>query len=46
VSLKRTEQQVFGDFFEQVIGHDLSEEQTLLLQDIIAEAKGAIEGKE
>ena len=46
VSLKRTEQQVFSDFFEQVIGHDLSEEQTLLLQDIITEAKGAIEGKE
>ncbi len=39
VSLKRTEQQVFSDFFEQVIGHDLSEEQNTLLLAIIAEAK-------
>jgi exonuclease SbcD len=46
VSLKRTEQQVFSDFFEQVIGHDLSEAQNTLLLDIIAEAKGGIEGKE
>ncbi|MFW5444376.1 MAG: exonuclease SbcCD subunit D [Methylococcaceae bacterium] len=46
VSLKRTEQQVFSDFFEQVIGHDLSEAQNTLLLDIIAEAKGVIEGKE
>jgi exonuclease SbcD len=46
VSLKRTEQQVFSDFFEQVIGCDLTEEQNTLLLDIIAEAKGITEGKE
>lgn len=46
VSLKRTEQQVFSDFFEQVIGHGLSEVQNTLLLDIIAEAKGVIEVKE
>ncbi|HIG65042.1 MAG TPA: exonuclease SbcCD subunit D [Methyloprofundus sp.] len=46
VSLKRTEKQVFNDFFKQVIGHDLTEEQSTLLLDIIAEAKGVIEGKE
>lgn len=46
VSLKRTEQQVFGDFFEQVIGHDLTEEQNTLLLEIIAEAKGVVEEKE
>ncbi len=40
VGLKRTEQQVFSDFFEQVIGHDLSEEQNTLLLDIIEQAKG------
>lgn len=45
VSLKRTEQQVFSDFFEQVIGHDLSTEQNTLLLDIIAEAKGVVEEK-
>jgi len=43
VSLKRTEQQVFTDFFEQVIGHDLSADQSDLLAEIIAEAKGDIE---
>ena len=46
VSLKRTEQQVFSDFFTQVIGHDLNKAQTELLVDIIAEAKGIVEGKE
>ena len=46
VGLKRTEQQVFNDFFAQVIGGDLTEEQTALLIDIIAEAKTAVEGVE
>jgi exonuclease SbcD len=39
VSLKRTEHQVFGDFFEQVIGRELSEAQNTLLVDIIKQAK-------
>ena len=46
VSLKRTEEQVFKDFFEQVIGCDLTAEQNTLLLDIINEAKEAVEGKE
>jgi exonuclease SbcD len=46
VSLKRTEQQVFKDFFEQVIGNALTEEQNTLLLDIIAEAKDVIEAAE
>ncbi len=46
VSLKRTEQQVFRDFFEQVIGHELSAEQNTLLLDIIKQAKGLSEGAE
>jgi len=46
VSLKRTEQQVFSDFFEQVIGHELSEEQNTLLLNIIEQAKGLNEGAE
>ncbi|MCK5354961.1 MAG: exonuclease SbcCD subunit D [Methyloprofundus sp.] len=46
VSLKRTELQVFTDFFEQVIGHDLSAEQNTLLLDIIEQAKAGVEGKE
>ena len=46
VSLKRTEEQVFKDFFDQVIGGDLTAEQNTLLLDIINEAKEAVEGKE
>jgi len=46
VSLKRTEQQVFSDFFKQVIGHDLTDDQNTLLLDIVAEAKAVIEIKE
>ena len=46
VSLKRTELQVFTDFFEQVIGHDLSAEQNTLLLDIIEQAKASVEGQE
>jgi len=46
VGLKRTEQQVFTDFFEQVIGQELSEEQGELLLEVISEAKGVVEGKE
>ncbi|MBE0470709.1 MAG: exonuclease SbcCD subunit D [Methyloprofundus sp.] len=46
VSLKRTEQQVFSDFFEQVIGHELSAEQNTLLLNIIEQAKGLNEGAE
>ena len=43
VSLKRTEQQVFSDFFEQVTGDALSAEQNSLLLDIIQQAKGLSE---
>ena len=46
VSLKRSEEQVFKDFFAQVIGHDLTAEQNTLLLNIINEAKGIVEGKE
>mgnify|MGYP000450370909 CR=1 FL=1 len=46
VSLKRTEQQVFKDFFEQVIGHDLTEEQNTFLMETITEAKAVVEGSE
>jgi exonuclease SbcD len=43
VSLKRSEEQVFNDFFEQVIGHDLIEDQNALLLEIINEAKVKLE---
>jgi exonuclease SbcD len=46
VSLKRTEQLVFKDFFEQVIGNDLTDEQNAFLMETIAEAKGVVEGAE
>jgi len=45
-SLKRTEEQVFKDFFEQVIGHDLSESQNTLLLEVINEAKEILEDQQ
>lgn len=45
-SLKRTEEQVFKDFFEQVIGHDLSKDQNTLLLDVINEAKAKLEDQQ
>ena len=46
VSLKRTEQQVFSDFFEQVVGRELSTEQNTLLLAIIQQAKGLSQDSE
>ena len=43
ISLKRTEDQVFQDFYEQVIGHDLTEDQKSLLLEVINEAKEKLE---
>jgi len=43
VSLKRTEDQVFKDFFGQVFGQALTAEQHELLLDVIAEAKVDVE---
>ncbi len=44
--LKRTEEQVFNDFFQQVDGQPLSDEQQDLLKDIIGQAKSLLEAKE
>lgn len=46
VSAKRSEDQVFKDFFSQVMGDELTDEQTALLLDVIGEAKAAMEGQE
>ncbi len=46
VGRKRTEQQVFKDFFRQVSGHDLTAEQNTLLMEIIAAATAEVEGSE
>ena len=43
VSHKRSEEQVFKDFFEQVIGQDLTEDQNQLLLEVISEAKVKME---
>ncbi|OUR72265.1 exonuclease sbcCD subunit D [Methylophaga sp. 41_12_T18] len=45
VSLKRSEQQVFSDFFQQVAGQELSEQQHELLLAAINEAKQALAGQ-
>ncbi|MDF1589626.1 MAG: hypothetical protein P1P93_10850 [Gammaproteobacteria bacterium] len=45
VGLKRTEQQVFTDFFEQVTGNELSEVQQAVLLDIIQQVKTANEDR-
>lgn len=45
VGLKRTEQQVFTDFFEQVTGNELSEAQQAVLLDIIQQVKSANEDR-
>jgi len=46
MSLKRTEQQVFSDFFEQVIGRPLNEQQNSWLLDVINQAKALSERAE
>ena len=46
ISRKRSEEQVFKDFFEQVIGQDLSENQNALLLDVINEAKEKLEDQQ
>ena len=46
VSLKRSEQQVFKDFYAQVIGHELSSAQEELLLETINLAKSQTEAKE
>lgn len=46
VSKKRSEDQVFHDFFQQVMDEALTEEQQQLLLDTVAEARTAMEGKE
>lgn len=46
VSAKRSEDLVFKDFFSQVMGDELTEEQNRLLLDVIGEAKAAMEGQE
>jgi len=43
VSHKRSEADVFKDFYEQVMGHDLTDEQCEVLQEAIAEVKTAAE---
>ena len=43
VSHKRTEEQVFKDFFEQVIGQDLTKDQNQLLLEVVEDAKGKME---
>lgn len=45
VSLKRTEQQVFTDFFEQVTGDQLSDEQQAVLLETIEQVKLVNEGR-
>ena len=45
VSLKRTEQQVFTDFFEQVTGDELSDEQQAVLLETIEQVKLVNEGR-
>lgn len=45
VSHKRTEEQVFKDFFSQVTGSELTQEQSALLLDTIKEVKENIEDR-
>ncbi len=45
VGLKRTEQQVFTDFFEQVTGNELSEAQQTLLLETIQQVKSSNEDR-
>lgn len=46
VSAKRSEDLVFKDFFTQVMGDELTEEQNKLLLEVINEAQAAMEGQE
>ena len=46
VSNKRSEDQVFQDFFMQVMSEELTDEQNQLLLETIQEARAAMEGKE
>lgn len=46
ISAKRSEQQVFEDFFEQVLGQTMSDEQQTLLLETISEARTLVEGHE
>lgn len=43
VSLKRDEADVFKDFYEQVMGHSLTDEQSAVLQETISEVKANAE---
>lgn len=45
VSLKRSESDVFNDFFQQVTGNELSEAQQALLLETIQQVKNSNEGK-
>ncbi|MFT6914594.1 MAG: exonuclease SbcD [Motiliproteus sp.] len=42
----RSENQVFTDFFKQVMDTELSDAQAALLEDVILEARATLEGKE
>jgi exonuclease SbcD len=46
LSQGRSEEEVFKDFFQQVMSDDLTAEQTLLLQQTIQEVRTAMEGQE
>ena len=46
VDNERTEDQVFSDFFKQVMDTELTEAQTVLLHEVILEARATIEGRE
>ena len=44
VSRQRSEEQVFHDFFSQVMGDELTEAQNKLLHEVILQARQAVEG--
>ncbi|GGB82022.1 nuclease SbcCD subunit D [Marinobacterium zhoushanense] len=46
VSNRRSEDQVFKDFFSQVMGDELTDAQSQLLLEVVEEARAAMEGQE